>query len=145
VTLGESHNGRVDVTSGLKGGEKVVTTGAIFVNEAGLARERSCSLCASLAHADYGAAGRDAGGRWHCVLQSQHRGLSRPGSADGGNHHPIPGSSAEEMERGVTIPIEVQLAGLPHMTAIRTISLFGLSDVKVQFTYDFTLNRPSSR
>jgi len=35
VTLGESHNGRVDVTSGLKGGEKVVTTGAIFVNEAG--------------------------------------------------------------------------------------------------------------
>nr|WP_246404816.1 efflux RND transporter periplasmic adaptor subunit [Novosphingobium sediminicola] len=35
VTLGESHNGRVDVTSGLKGGEKVVTSGAIFVNEAG--------------------------------------------------------------------------------------------------------------
>lgn len=35
VTLGESHNGRVDITSGLKGGEKVVTTGAIFVNEAG--------------------------------------------------------------------------------------------------------------
>ena len=35
VTLGDSHNGRVDVKSGLKGGEKVVTTGAIFVNEAG--------------------------------------------------------------------------------------------------------------
>lgn len=47
------------------------------------------------------------------------------------------GLSAEEMERNVTIPIEVQMSGLPHMTAIRAISLFGLSDVKIQFTYDF--------
>ncbi len=30
------------------------------------------------------------------------------------------------------------MAGIPHVQAIRTISLFGLSDVKVQFTYDFT-------
>ncbi|MDD5250935.1 MAG: CusA/CzcA family heavy metal efflux RND transporter [Rhodocyclaceae bacterium] len=49
-----------------------------------------------------------------------------------------PGLSAEEMERYVTIPIEVQMAGIPHVTAIRTISLFGLSDIKLQFTYDFT-------
>ena len=49
-----------------------------------------------------------------------------------------PGQSAEEMERYVTIPIEVQMAGIPHVSTIRTISLFGLSDVKVQFTYDFT-------
>src|SRR5271163_4199399 len=49
-----------------------------------------------------------------------------------------PGQSAEEMERYVTIPIEIQMAGIPHVTAIRTISLFGLSDVKLQFTYDFT-------
>src|ERR1700744_5732571 len=48
------------------------------------------------------------------------------------------GQSAEEMERYVTIPIEVQMAGIPHVQAIRTISLFGLSDVKVQFTYDVT-------
>lgn len=47
------------------------------------------------------------------------------------------GLSAEEMERNVTIPIEVQMSGLPHMSAIRAISLFGLSDVKIQFTYDF--------
>lgn len=47
------------------------------------------------------------------------------------------GLSAEEMERAITIPIEVQMSGLPHMTAIRAISLFGLSDVKIQFTYDF--------
>jgi cobalt-zinc-cadmium resistance protein CzcA len=48
------------------------------------------------------------------------------------------GQSAEEMERYITIPIEIQMAGIPNVTAIRTISLFGLSDVKLQFTYDFT-------
>ncbi len=48
------------------------------------------------------------------------------------------GQSAEEIERYITIPIEVQMAGIPHVKTIRTISLFGLSDVKVQFTYDFT-------
>jgi heavy metal efflux system protein len=49
-----------------------------------------------------------------------------------------PGSSAEEMERYMTIPVEIQMAGIPNVSAIRTISLFGLSDIKVQFTYDFT-------
>jgi len=48
------------------------------------------------------------------------------------------GQSAEEIERYLTIPLEVQLAGIPHLTAMRTISLFGLSDVKLQFTYDYT-------
>lgn len=46
------------------------------------------------------------------------------------------GLSAEEIERYITIPIEVQMAGIPHVASIRTISLFGLSDVKLQFTYD---------
>jgi len=49
-----------------------------------------------------------------------------------------PGQSAEEIERYITIPIEIQMAGIPNVTAVRTISLFGLSDVKVQFTYAFT-------
>ncbi|HTT82205.1 MAG TPA: CusA/CzcA family heavy metal efflux RND transporter [Rhizomicrobium sp.] len=49
-----------------------------------------------------------------------------------------PGQSAEEIERYITIPIEIQMAGIPHVAAVRTISLFGLSDVKIQFTYDFT-------
>src|SRR5262249_36752534 len=49
-----------------------------------------------------------------------------------------PGQSAEEIERYITIPLEVQLAGIPHLTTMRTISLFGLSDVKLQFTYDYT-------
>ncbi len=55
------------------------------------------------------------------------------------------GQSAEEMERYITIPIEIQMAGIPHVTAIRTISLFGLSDVKVQFTYDFTYDEAQQR
>ncbi len=48
------------------------------------------------------------------------------------------GQSAEEIERYITVPLEIQMAGIPNVQAIRTISLFGLSDVKVQFTYDFT-------
>ena len=51
------------------------------------------------------------------------------------------GQSAEEIERYITIPIEVQMAGIPNVQAIRTISLFGLSDVKVQFTYDFSYDQ----
>ena len=55
------------------------------------------------------------------------------------------GQSAEEIERYITIPIEIQMAGIPHVTAIRTISLFGLSDTKVQFTYDFTYEEAEQR
>jgi cobalt-zinc-cadmium resistance protein CzcA len=35
------------------------------------------------------------------------------------------GQSAEEIERYVTIPIEIQMAGI--VTAVRSVSLFGLS------------------
>src|SRR6195256_3554554 len=49
-----------------------------------------------------------------------------------------PGLSAEEIERYITIPIETQTAGLRNLTSIRTISLYGLSDVKLQFTFAFT-------
>jgi cobalt-zinc-cadmium resistance protein CzcA len=52
-----------------------------------------------------------------------------------------PGQSSEEIERYITVPIEIQMAGLPYVQAVRTISLFGLSDVKVQFTYDVTYER----
>ncbi len=48
------------------------------------------------------------------------------------------GQSSEEIERYITIPIEIGMAGIPHVSVVRTISMFGLSDVKVQFTYDFT-------
>lgn len=55
------------------------------------------------------------------------------------------GLSAEEIERNITIPVEVQMAGIPHITAIRAISLFGLSDIKVQFSYDFTFDEAQQR
>jgi cobalt-zinc-cadmium resistance protein CzcA len=48
------------------------------------------------------------------------------------------GQSAEEIERYVTIPIESALATAKHRSTMRSISLFGLSDVRVQFTYDVT-------
>src|SRR5437588_2261526 len=52
-----------------------------------------------------------------------------------------PGLSAEEIERYITIPIEAQIAGLPNLTSIRTISLYGLSDVKLQFSFVFTYDQ----
>ncbi len=48
------------------------------------------------------------------------------------------GLSAEEIERYITIPIETQLSGVPNLRVMRTISLYGLSDVKLQFTYAYT-------
>ena len=42
--------------------------------------------------------------------------------------------SAEEVERYITIPVETQIAGLPNAHVLRSISLYGLSDVKLQFT-----------
>ena len=55
-----------------------------------------------------------------------------------------PGQSAEEIERYITIPIEIQMAGIPNVTAVRTISLFGLSDVKVQFPTRSPTTKPSN-
>jgi cobalt-zinc-cadmium resistance protein CzcA len=48
-----------------------------------------------------------------------------------------PGASAEEIERYVSIPVELAMAGLPNLNSIRSTSLFGLSDVRVQFTFAF--------
>jgi cobalt-zinc-cadmium resistance protein CzcA len=50
----------------------------------------------------------------------------------------LAGYSAEEMERNVTVPVEVQMSGVPHVASVRSVSLFGLSDVKIQFTYDYS-------
>jgi heavy metal efflux system protein len=46
------------------------------------------------------------------------------------------GYSAEEVEKLATIPLEWGLAGMRNLEAIRTISLFGLSDVKLFFSWD---------
>ncbi len=44
-----------------------------------------------------------------------------------------PGRSAEEVEQQVTIPIEIQMSGMPHMTFLRSESIFGLSFVIMIF------------
>jgi cobalt-zinc-cadmium resistance protein CzcA len=48
------------------------------------------------------------------------------------------GLSGEEVERQVTIPLEVALAGMPGLDHIRSQSLFGLSDVKCYFKWETT-------
>src|ERR671929_305056 len=49
-----------------------------------------------------------------------------------------PGQAAEEIERYITIPIEVGLSGMPNLAKVRSTSLFGLSVVSAQFTFAFT-------
>jgi cobalt-zinc-cadmium resistance protein CzcA len=47
----------------------------------------------------------------------------------------FPGASPEEVERQVTIPLEVTFAGMPGLKSIRSQSLFGLSDLKMSWHY----------
>jgi cobalt-zinc-cadmium resistance protein CzcA len=47
-----------------------------------------------------------------------------------------PGHAAEEVERLVTLPIEVEMNGVPHMIVMRSISLYGLSDIRLTFDED---------
>ena len=44
-----------------------------------------------------------------------------------------PGRAAEEVEQQVTIPIEIQMNGIPHLTHLRSESIFGLSFVLMIF------------
>ena len=44
-----------------------------------------------------------------------------------------PGHAAEEVERLITVPVEVGMNGIPQMTTNRSISLYGLSDVILTF------------
>src|SRR5579871_53309 len=46
-----------------------------------------------------------------------------------------PGHAAEEVERLVTIPIELEMNGIPKLDALRSISLYGLSSVQMNFEY----------
>src|SRR5215813_13057813 len=47
----------------------------------------------------------------------------------------FPGASAEEVERLVTVPLEVALAGMPGLEVTRSRSCFGLAHLRNQFTY----------
>jgi heavy metal efflux system protein len=44
-----------------------------------------------------------------------------------------PGISAEQIEQQITIPLEIVMNGIPHVTHLRSFSLFGLSDLKLIF------------
>jgi len=44
-----------------------------------------------------------------------------------------PGISAEQIEQQVTIPLEIAMNGVPGVVALRSFSLFGLSDLKLVF------------
>jgi cobalt-zinc-cadmium resistance protein CzcA len=48
------------------------------------------------------------------------------------------GWSAEEVERYVTVPLEIGFASMPELDHVRSQSLFGLSDVKCYFTWGIT-------
>jgi heavy metal efflux system protein len=47
----------------------------------------------------------------------------------------FPGAAAQEVERQVTIPLEVTFAGMPGLKKINSKSLFGLSDLKMTWHY----------
>src|SRR5580700_5811091 len=47
----------------------------------------------------------------------------------------FPGASAEEVERQVTVPLEITFAGMPGLNSIRSKSLYGLSDLKMNWNY----------
>jgi len=44
-----------------------------------------------------------------------------------------PGISAEQVEQQITIPLEIEMNGIPHVVHLRSFSLFGLSDLKLIF------------
>jgi cobalt-zinc-cadmium resistance protein CzcA len=44
-----------------------------------------------------------------------------------------PGHAAEEIERLVSLPIEIEMNGVPRMVVMRSISLYGLSDIRLTF------------
>jgi cobalt-zinc-cadmium resistance protein CzcA len=48
----------------------------------------------------------------------------------------FPGHAAEEVERLVTIPVENEMNGIPRRASMRSISLFGLSQVTIVFQDD---------
>jgi len=49
-----------------------------------------------------------------------------------------PGRPAEEIERQVTVPVEIQMGGIPHLTHLRSTTLAGLSSLMLVFDDDST-------
>ncbi|SHK33854.1 efflux RND transporter permease subunit [Thermocrinis minervae] len=49
-----------------------------------------------------------------------------------------PGKSAHDVEKRITIPLEIALSGMPGLKVINSISTYGLSDIKCKFSYEVT-------
>jgi cobalt-zinc-cadmium resistance protein CzcA len=47
-----------------------------------------------------------------------------------------PGHSAEDMEKQVTVPIEIQMAGIQHLASVRSFTLAGISSIMLNFDDD---------
>src|SRR5690348_17521723 len=54
------------------------------------------------------------------------------------------GHAAEEVERLVTLPTEIEMNGVPKLSVMRSISLYGLSDVTLTFQEDRKSTRLNS-
>jgi len=46
----------------------------------------------------------------------------------------VPGQGPEEVERSVTLPIEKEMSGVPHLTQLRSVSMTGLSVITLTFS-----------
>jgi heavy metal efflux system protein len=47
-----------------------------------------------------------------------------------------PGHAAEEVERLITIPLEIEMNGIPKLDTLRSVSLYGLSSITMNFAFD---------
>jgi cobalt-zinc-cadmium resistance protein CzcA len=48
----------------------------------------------------------------------------------------LPGQAPQDMERSVTLPIEREVAGIPRLTNVRSVTMTGLSIVTLTFAED---------
>ena len=46
----------------------------------------------------------------------------------------VPGQGPEEVERTVTLPIELEMSGVPHLKQLRSVSITGLSVITLTFS-----------
>ena len=57
------------------------------------------------------------------------------GAADHRDHRPAAGPVPEEVERYITIPIEIAVASTPGLKFIRSNTVYGLGFIRLQFEY----------
>ena len=134
--------GMVQVLAGLQPGEKVVTAGSLFIDRAAERRRLRWTglsfalqqrvLMVVLMLGVFGAG-------LVCLHAAQHRGLSRSGAAAGRDRH-AEHRASRPRRSSATSPSRSRCRwrDVRIVTSMRTISVFGLSDVQVQFSYDVT-------